>query len=156
MAQENYKKPDRLVTHDLNFDHYEYVINNMRHWDHMEIMLMGFTKPLLVRHFDHMRGLTATHDDTPVLAAGYKQTEDACWWWFFGTPMVRDFFNEITTGSNRYIEKVMQQHRHKRHVVQVWNKHQDSVKWLNILKFQQFSSYRVGAEEILLVERKRT
>jgi hypothetical protein len=58
--------------------------------------------------------------------------------------------------SNHFIENSMRTYPYKRHVVQVWKKHQDSVKWLNMLKFYPFASYHVGAEEILLVERKRT
>jgi hypothetical protein len=156
LAQENYRKLDNLETHDLNFDHYEYVVNNMRHWDQMEIMLMGFTKHSLLKYFDRMRGITATYQGTPVLAAGHQLTDFECWYWFFGTPMVKDFFKKITSGSNHFIENSMRTYPYKRHVVQVWKKHQDSVKWLNMLKFYPFASYHVGAEEILLVERKRT
>ena len=73
-----------------------------------------------------------------------------------GTPLVKDFFKNITREAECMIQTNEKRFPKNKHIVQVWNKHQDSVKWLNILKFKPFSSYHVGKEEILLVERNRT
>ena len=43
----------KLKKHPLNFDHFEYVISNMRQWDELEIMLMGYTKKRLLKMFDN-------------------------------------------------------------------------------------------------------
>jgi len=145
----------KLQSQPLQFDHYEYVIDNMRHWDHMEIMLQGFTKRKLLKMFDNLHGVSATHENIPVLCAGYQTFPNIFWYWFIATPMVKDFFKNITREAKQMIEHNEKSNPDARHIVQVWNKHNDSLKWLNILNFKPFSSFFVGNEEILLVERKR-
>lgn len=154
MVSEKFKN-NKLKKHPLNFDHYEYVINNMRHWDQLEIMLMGYTKKRLLHMFDQLQGVTGTYENIPVLCAGYQKFPNVCWYWFFGTPLVKDFFKNITREFKHMVETNEKKYPNDRHVVQVWNKHQDSIDWLNMLKFKPFSSFHVGKEEILLVERNR-
>ena len=155
MVSVKYKKQDNFITHPLRYDHYAYVIDHMRHWDHLEIMLQGYTKKKLLEMFDDLHGVSATHGKLPVLCAGYQTFPGTYWYWFFGTPIVKDFFKSITHEARAMIESNEKKDPEARHIVQVWKKHQDSVKWLNILKFKPFSSFFVGNEEILLVERKR-
>lgn len=156
MVSENYLKQDKLTAYPLRFDHYEYVIEHMRQWDHMEVMLQGYTKKQLLKMFDNLQGVSATHEDIPVLCAGYQTFPNVYWYWFIATPLVRDFFKNITREAKKMITKNQKTNPQARHIVQVWNKHQDSVKWLNILKFKPFSSFSVGNEEILLMEMNRT
>jgi hypothetical protein len=155
--QEDYKKKVRQpVRHDLNFEHYEYVINNCRKVDEYEIMLMGYTKPRLIRKFDDLEGgVTGTYHGTPFLAAGTHVLTKECWYWFIGTPLANDFFVRISKEAERLIRDSMEKHPDKRHLVQVWSKHTQSVAWLNMLKFKRISSYYQGSEEIFIVERKR-
>lgn len=150
------KKRDNLKTHPLNRQHYQYVVNHMRWWDEMEIMLQGYTKKRMLDMFDDLHGVSATHGDIPVLCAGYQTFPNVYWYWFIATPMVAEHFVDITRNAQKMIEKNEQETPDARHIVQVWNKHQHSIKWLNILNFKQFSSFNVGNEQILLVERKRT
>lgn len=106
--------------------------------------------------FDNLQGVSAAHENIPVLCAGYQTFPNVYWYWFIATPLVRDFFKNITREAKRMITKNQKTNPQARHIVQVWNKHQDSVKWLNILKFKPFSSFFVGNEKILLMEMKRT
>ncbi len=157
MAQENFKAVKQPVRHELNYPHFKYVVENCRVADEMECMLMGYTKQKLLDKYNQMEdGVTGTYYNYPFLAAGTHVIDDEVWYWFFATPVVKDFFIRITREANRLIKKSMIKHPDKRHLVQVWSKHHHSVKWLNTLKFKRFSSYNVGDEEIYLVERKRT
>jgi hypothetical protein len=147
---------DRPVRHDLNYSHYKYVLNNCRFCDSQEMMLMGYTKQKLLEKYPEFEmGVTGTWHDIPFLVSGTHIIEDQCWYWFFATPLANDFFIRISGEAERLIKKSMNKHPDKRHLVQVWSKHIQSVKWLNMLKFKHFSSYYVGDEEIYLVERKR-
>ena len=157
MAQENFKQVKQPVRHKLNYPHFEYVANNCRVADELESMFMGYTKKNLLQKFNQLEdGVTGTYYHYPFLAAGTHVMDDEVWYWFFATPIVKDFFIRITREAENLIKRSMIKHPDKRHLVQVWSKHIDSVKWLNTLKFKQFSSYYVGDEEIYLVERKRT
>jgi 2'-5' RNA ligase len=155
LEQENYKKQDNLKIHNLNFDHYQYVIDNMRQWDLTEIKLQGYTKTELFEMFNKLQGVTATHNNIPVLCGGIQKFPNICWYWFFATPLVKEFFKNITREARKMIKSNIKKHSNDRHIVQVWSGHQESVKWLNILKFETFSSFYVGKEEILLMELKR-
>lgn len=157
LPQEDYKtKVKQPVRHDLNFLHYEYVINNCRKVDEYEIMLMGYTKPRLIKKFDELEdGVTGTYHGTPFLASGTHILRNECWYWFIGTPLANDFFVRISREAEELIQKSMNKHQDKRHLVQVWSKHTQSVAWLNMLKFKRISSYWQGNEEIYIVERKR-
>ena len=157
MEQANSQKVRQPVRHPLNFEHYEYVLNNCRHYDYQEMMLMGYTKRRLIQKFDEYEyGVTGTYHDIPFLASGTHIIGDEVWYWFFGTPLANDFFIRISGEAERLIQDSMKRHPEKRHLVQVWSKHRQSVQWLNMLKFKRFSNYYVGDEEIFLVERKRT
>ena len=156
MVSARSKRQANLQVQPMTRNHYDYVVRNMRQWDEMEVMLQGYTKTQLMEMFDNLHGVSATHQDIPVLCAGYQTFPKVYWYWFFATPMVRDFFIDITRHAQEMIRENEQRDPDARHVVQVWNKHQDSVKWLNILNFKPFSSFNVGNEQILLVERKRT
>ena len=46
------------------------------------------------------------------------------------------------------------QHKDKRHLVQVWSGHKASITWLNILNFKEISHYYVENEKILIVENR--
>ncbi|MAG25282.1 hypothetical protein CMI47_06850 [Candidatus Pacearchaeota archaeon] len=154
--QENYKQDKQPVRHSLNFTHFRYVVNNCRVADEMEFMLMGYTKALILNKYEELEdGVTGTYYGVPFLASGTHVIDDEVWYWFVATPMVKDFFIRITREANQLIKRSMKKHPTKRHVVQVWSKHADSIKWLNTLKFKQFGSYTVGDEKIYLVERKR-
>lgn len=156
MVQENYKQVKQPVRHDLNFSHFKYVVNKCRIADEMEFMLMGFTKTAVLTTYNELEdGVTGTYHGVPFLAAGTYVDNDEVWYWFIATPLVKDFFVRITREANALIKRSMEKHPTKRHLVQVWSKHADSVKWLNTLKFKQYASYYVGDEEIYLVERKR-
>ena len=155
MVSAKSKKQDNFLTHPLNKKHFEYVINHMRWWDEMEIMLQGYTKKKMLEMFDNLHGVSATYKNIPLLCAGYQTFPNIYWYWFLATPMVTEHFVDITRQARNMIKKNEQQTPKARHIVQVWNKHQHSVKWLNILNFKPFSSFQVGNEQILLVERKR-
>lgn len=151
------QKIKQPVRHDLNFEHYEYVLNNCRHYDHQEMMLMGYTKQRLIKKFDEYEsGVTGTYHGIPFLASGTHLLGNECWYWFFATPLANDFFVRISGEAERLVKNSIERHPKKRHLVQVWSKHTQSVAWLNMLKFKRFDSYYVGNEEIYLVERKRT
>ena len=158
MEQVNYKtQVKQPIRHPLNFKHFKYVVDNCRVADQMEIMLMGYTKSHLLNKYDQLEdGVTGTYYGVPFLAAGTHVIDDEGWNWFISTPLVKDFFVRITREALQLINRSMKKHPTKRHVVQVWSKHVDSIKWLNTLKFKQFASYYVGDEKIYLVERKRT
>ena len=144
------------VRHPLNFEHYEYVINNCRDVDLQEITLMGYTRNRLIRKFDELEdGVTGSYHNIPFLAAGTHVIDDEVWYWFIGTPLANDFFFRISGEARQLIEKSMQRHPDKRHLVQVWSRHTQSVKWLNMLKFNKIDRYFQGHEEIFIVERKR-
>lgn len=151
------QKVKQPVRHDLNYKHYKYVLENCRFCDQQEMMLMGYTKQRLLEKYSELeQGVTGTYHGIPFLASGTHILGDECWYWFFATPLANDFFIRISGEAERLIKNSMQKHQDKRHLVQVWSRHDQSVKWLNMLKFKHFSSYYVGDEEILLVERKRT
>ena len=145
------------VRHPLNFEHYEYVINNCRDVDLQEITLMGYTRQRLIRKFDELEnGVTGTCHGIPFLAAGTHVIGDEVWYWFIGTPLANDFFIRISGEAERLVRDSMSRHPDKRHLVQVWSQHHQSVKWLNMLKFNRTDHYFQGNEQIFIVERKRT
>lgn len=151
--QENYNQVNQQP---LNFSQFKYVIDNCRVADQLEYMLTGYTKKELLNKYEELEdGIIGTYYNRPFLCAGTYVIDDEVWYWFFATPVVKDFFLKITREAENLIQRSMKKHPNKRHVVQVWSKHTQSVKWLNILKYKKFSSYYVGDEEIYLVERKR-
>jgi hypothetical protein len=153
----NYKtQVKQPVRHPLNFEHYEYVINNCRDVDLQEITLMGYTRTKFIKNFDNLDdGVTGTYHGIPFLASGTHIMGNECWYWFIGTPLCNDFFFRISGEAERLIKKSMSKHPNKKHLVQVWSKHKQSVKWLNMLKFKQIDHYMQGNEKIYIVERKR-
>ena len=145
-------KPTR---HDLNFDHFKYVVENCRSADKMEIGLTGFTKESLIEFYPKLEdGLTGTEDHIPFLVAGTQVLNDEVWYWFLATPLVNHYWFRVTLEAKKLIKKKKQQHKDKRHLVQVWSGHTASIKWLNILNFKEISHYNVLNEKILIVENR--
>ena len=152
--QENYRN-SKVIQRPLNFKHYKYVLENCRVADRIEMMLTGYTKNKVLEKYVEMEdGVIGSHQGIPFVASGTHVIKNEVWYWFFATPIVKDFFIKITHEANKLINKTFKKHPDKKHYVQVWSKHTDSIEWLNTLKFQQFGSYFVGNEQILLVERK--
>jgi len=145
-------KPTR---HDLNFDHFKYVVENCRSADKMEIGLTGFTKESLIEFYPKLEdGLTGTEDHIPFLVAGTQVLDDEVWYWFLATPLVNSHWLRVTREARKFVKRKMSQHKDKRHLVQVWSGHKASITWLNILKFNQVGHYHVGNEKILIVENR--
>ena len=144
-------KPTR---HKLNLPHFEYVVNNCRIADNKEIELIGYTKKSLIEMYQHLEdGLTGTQEhDIPFLVAGTQIVNDAVWYWFLATPLVNHYWIRVTREAKEFVQKKMNEHKDKRHLVQVWSGHKASISWLNILKFNEVSHYNVGNEKILIVE----
>ena len=146
-------KPTR---HKLNFPHFEYVVNNCRQADNVEIGLTGFTKKSLIKMYDELEdGLTGTEENNiPFLVAGTQLQDDELWYWFLATPLVNHYWIRVTREAKNLIKKKKKQYQNKRHLVQVWSGHKASISWLNILKFKEVSHYYVGNEKILIVENR--
>lgn len=146
-------KPTR---HKLNFPHFEYVVNNCRQADNVEIELTGFTKKSLIEMYDKLEdGLTGTEENNiPFLVAGTQVYEDEVWYWFLATPLVNHYWFRVTLEAKKLIKKKLKQHKDKRHLVQVWSGHKASIRWLNILNFKEINHYYVGNEKILIVENR--
>ena len=134
----------------------EYVIENCRKADDIEIQLTGFTKQSLINIYDELEdGLTGTEENNiPFLVAGTQVNEDEVWYWFLATPLVNHYWLRVTIEAKKLIQKKKKQHKDKRHLVQVWSGHKASISWLNILKFKEISHYYVGKEKILIVENR--
>lgn len=145
-------KPTR---HKLNFDHFEYVVNNCRAADEIELGLTGHTKEKLISMYNELEdGLTGTENDIPFLVAGTQVVDKEIWYWFLATPLVNHHWLRITREARNFIKEKKIQHKDKRHLVQVWSGHKASVGWLNILKFNEIDQYFVGKEKILIVENR--
>ena len=146
-------KPTR---HKLNLPHFEYVVNNCRRADNIEIGLTGFTKKSLIEMYPLLEdGLTGTQEnDIPFLVAGTQINKDEIWYWFLATPLVNHYWFRVTLEAKKFVKKKKNQFKNKRHFVQVWSGHKASIRWLNILKFKEISHYKVGNEKILIVENR--
>ena len=97
-------KPTR---HKLNFPHFEYVVNNCRQADNIEIGLTGFTKKSLIKMYDELEdGLTGTEEnDIPFLVAGTQINNDEIWYWFIATPLVNHYWFRVTLEAKKLIKK---------------------------------------------------
>lgn len=141
--------------HTLNYKHFEYVVNNCRKADEMEMNLCGFTKTSLIKIFDELEdGLTGTENDIPFLVAGTQIIENEVWYWFLATPLVNSHWLRVTREAKNLIKRKKEQHKDKRHLVQVWSNHTNSVAWLNILNFTEVEHFFVGNEKMLIVENR--
>lgn len=145
-------KPTR---HNLNRPHFEYVVQNCRQADVIEMNLCGFTQQSLIGIYDELEdGLTGTENEIPFLVAGTQVVKDEVWYWFLATPLVNSHWLRVTREAKNLIKRKKEQHKDKRHLVQVWSKHTNSVVWLNILKFTEIDHFFVGNEKMLIVENR--
>lgn len=143
------------IRHKLNFEHFKYVVQNCRQADDVEIGLTGFNKDTLIEMYPLLEdGLTGTERDIPFLVAGTQIVEDELWYWFLATPLVNSHWLRVTREARKFVNQKLEQHKDKRHLVQVWSGHKASITWLNILNFKEISHYYVEKEKILIVENR--
>ncbi len=143
------------IRHKLNFEHFKYVVQNCRRADNIEIGLTGFNKDTLIEMYPLLEdGLTGTERDIPFLVAGTQIVEDELWYWFLATPLVNSHWLRVTREARKFVNQKINQHKDKRHLVQVWSGHKASITWLNILNFKEISHYYVENEKILIVENR--
>lgn len=145
-------KPKR---HNLNFKHFEYVVNNCRHADNLEIGLIGYSKKSLIEMYPLLEdGLTGTEEHIPFLVAGTQIIGDEIWYWFLATPLINSYWFRVTREARDFVNRKKLEYPFAHHLVQVWSGHKRSVEWLNILKFKEQRHYFVGKEKILIVENR--
>lgn len=143
------------IRHKLNYEHFKYVVENCRQADNIEIGLTGFSKQTLIDLYPQLEdGLTGTEGDLPFLVAGTQVVDKEVWYWFLATPLVNSHWLRVTREARKFVNSKLEEHKDKRHLVQVWSGHKASITWLNILNFKEISHYNVGNEKILIVENR--
>jgi hypothetical protein len=127
-----------LTETQLNF-----VLTNLREHDEVELNIFGITAENAWGHMQNMdENICVEIDGEPICVFGYVLTATTIRFNFFGTHKVDTNWKQITKSADSYITYYMRKFPLRRGVIEVWEGHVNSRRWLRLLNFIETCAYR--------------
>lgn len=128
----------------LTKKHFNYIWKHMRDYDKVEMNIVGGTSNAKAWKIykacdENIVGLV---DNVPICLFGHTHTINTIRFNFISTDEVNKYWKQITKSARSYINWIMSQNPKKRGVIEVWEEHEPSRKWLKILGFRETNTFR--------------
>ena len=128
---------------ELNEQQLDTVIKNLREHDAVELSIFGVNADNAWRHMQNMdENICVEIDGVPICVFGYVLTALTIRFNFFGTKCVDKNWKQITRSADSYIQYYMRKFPLRRGIIEVWEGHKNSRRWLKLLNFKETSAYR--------------
>ena len=128
---------------ELSKEQLSFVIQHLRDYDRVELGISGWTP-------ENAWDRSCTCDETlcgmvngrPVCVFGYVTTPTTIRFNFYGTDEVAQNWFQITRSAKAYIDYIRKKYWYLTPVIEVWEGHHQSRRWLKRLGFEETQSYR--------------
>lgn len=143
-----------LKAKPLDRTHFYRVAKKLREYDRRELEVQNL--PLEWENFKDKGGFVV-FDKRPIAMFGVSVGLGAMYFWFLATEEWEENPRHWITChmfAQEFIDQMQVKHFGKRALIQVWEKHEQSVKWINRLGFKYTGHYtNRGDERLLYMER---
>ena len=124
-------------------EHVTHIWNNLREADKVELAVDGMTAENAFQYISHWNeAQCGLADGEPVAIFGYTQTAATIRFNFFCTPRADSFWKTITKTAKSYIKWNVRNFPQLRPVIEVWEGHTQSLRWLKHLGFKPTGAFR--------------
>ena len=138
---------DTVEFSELSETQLAYIFPRLREYDRQELEIFGYTDENAWEQIQHCdQAICGILNNEPVCVFGYSLTPTTMRFGFFGTDKVERYWKRITKGAQSYLKYQMQQHPSHRPVIEVWEQHTQSRRWLKLLGFEESSTYRTTSK----------
>ena len=135
--------PDVVEYSELTEQQLAHIYPRLRDYDRQELEIFGYTDENAWQQVQNSdQAICGILNGEPVCVFGYSLTPTTIRFGFFGTDKIERYWKRITKGARSYLRFQMQQHPSHKPVIEVWEKHHQSRRWLRLLGFQESSTYR--------------
>lgn len=135
----------------LNRDDLRFVWRNLRLYDLLELTLQGYDDKNVMRALNNPVALSGKYRSDPFCVFGCHETEGTVFIWFFATNDFARHWRKIHKVSTQFIQEVRQRFPGKHVLVEVWEAHEESMRWLKRIGFERTNHYRVVKGETLRI-----
>ena len=120
-----------------------HILDNLREHDKVELSVVGMTRE---NAFERLSQCDETqigsYDGEPVAVIGYMTTAATIRFNFFSTNECNKHWLLITRMAKAYVQYNIKKYPQLRPIIEVWEGHSTSVRWLKILGFKPTGAYR--------------
>ena len=121
---------------DCTAEDLDYIWQNLREPDRREVELQGLTNENYKRLLDYPEALVGKYQGTPVCFFALCYTDKVVYLICIATEQIYSVFKYFHVGAMCFVETVRQRHWNRRILVEVWEEHNHSIKWLKRLGFK--------------------
>lgn len=127
----------------LNEEQCNYIWDNMREHDKVETEAFGFTKENAFRSLQTCNEtVCGLKDDVPVAIFGFITTPGTIRFNFLATKDCEKYWLTITKIAKSYIKYNINNFPQLRPIIEVWEGHTVSRRWLKLFGFEETKAYR--------------
>ena len=120
-----------------------YIWDNLREHDRIELTVVGVTRENAIERMSWCdETQIGSIDGVPLAVIGYVTTAATIRFNFFATDECDKHWLLITRMSKAYVQYNIKKHPHLRPIIEVWEGHSTSVRWLKLLGFKPTGAYR--------------
>ena len=135
-------RKDAVFT-ELHEHQLDFVIANLREHDAVELSIFGVQQDNAWQHMQTMNeNICVEINGEPICVFGYVLTATTIRFNFFGTDKVDENWKQITRSAQSYISYYMRKFPLHRGLIEVWEGHVNSRRWLKLLNFRETQAYR--------------
>lgn len=143
--------PKYYAVERLNRDDLRFVWKHLRTYDLLELTLQGYDEKNVYRALNNEVALAGKYRRDPFCAFGGHETQGAVFIWFFATNEFYRHWRKITKLAGPFIAELRKRYPGKAVLVEVWEKHEESLRWLCRLGFERTNHYRTVKGEYLRI-----
>lgn len=120
-----------------------YILKNLRPHDEIELRIFDMNQNNAWKYMSEMaENICVEICGEPICVFGYLLTKSTIRFNFFGTSKVDQNWKQITKSADSYISYYMKKYPLHRGIIEVWEGHTNSRRWLKMLNFVETKSYR--------------
>lgn len=143
----------------LTADHLKYIWEHLREYDRVELELQYEDADSILRYADYEGSLCGLQDNVPFCAWGTAERHSTYFHWFFATELLEEqpaLWRIIHRVGKEWLAQVTAEKFGKRGLVQVWEEHKTSIRWLERLGFER-TKHVTGkqGQRLVIMERNK-
>jgi hypothetical protein len=121
----------------------DFIIQNLRPADETELLAAGITPKNAWEKLQSCdENIAVEIDGEPLCVFGYVLTAATIRFNFFGTQKVEQNWKQITRSVRSYMHYYIRKYPTLKGVIEVWEGHTTSIRWLKLLGFAETAAYR--------------
>jgi hypothetical protein len=146
---------DDFAITELDRPALDYVWQHMRRRDREEVLLQGLTNDnYAAMILANSEKFSTSLDGVPLAVFGAIETKGCFWIFFMATDALRRHLRLFTDCAIGFIEYLRRKYFGKRCLVNVWQEHTQSVRWLASLGFAEVERIAYSEQPFLIMEKR--